>query len=220
MVSIIVDTREASKAKKICAKLKKFGASVLYNTLEFGDYYIPSERKNILVERKTVTDFVQTVKGGRLWEQLAGLKSANAEPRLLLEGNLLKLKKHTAWRLESVVALLNSVKIDWGIPVDWSPNTSITALMLLDFAKRVQEKELKKIYPLRFKPKLETDEDRARFIVESLPMVSVSRAVALLNRFGTVQAIVNASLKELAEVEGIGRKIAGEIFRIVRHRWR
>lgn len=53
------------------------------------------------------------------------------------------------------------------------------------------------------------------FIVESLPNIGPVNAKNLLEHFGTVGRIINASEKELQEVEGIGNKTAENIRKVV-----
>ena len=53
------------------------------------------------------------------------------------------------------------------------------------------------------------------FIVESLPNIGPVNAKKLLEHFGTVSKIINASENELMEVEGIGKKTAKNIRKVV-----
>jgi Fanconi anemia group M protein len=53
------------------------------------------------------------------------------------------------------------------------------------------------------------------FIVESLPNIGPVNAKNLLKHFGTVSKVFNASENELQEVEGIGKKTAKEIRKVM-----
>ena len=53
------------------------------------------------------------------------------------------------------------------------------------------------------------------FIVESLPNIGPVNAKNLLLHFGTVSNILNASESDLQEVEGIGKKTAKEIRKVL-----
>jgi Fanconi anemia group M protein len=57
--------------------------------------------------------------------------------------------------------------------------------------------------------------EKQQFIVEGLPNVSAVLAKRLLDRFGSIKDIVNASEEELREVAGIGKGIASEIIEIL-----
>ena len=53
------------------------------------------------------------------------------------------------------------------------------------------------------------------FIVESLPNIGPVNAKNLLLHFGTVNNILNACESDLQEVEGIGKKTAKEIRKVL-----
>jgi len=61
--------------------------------------------------------------------------------------------------------------------------------------------------------------ERQIYIIESLPNVSAVLARRLLERFGTVQNVMNTSRKELMEVSGIGENKADEIINTIRSRF-
>ena len=52
---------------------------------------------------------------------------------------------------------------------------------------------------------------RQLFLLQGLPGVGPERAARLLERFGSVQAVVTASLDDLATVDGIGEKTAAKM---------
>lgn len=53
------------------------------------------------------------------------------------------------------------------------------------------------------------------FIVESLPNIGPVNAKNLLQHFGSVEKVLNASENELMEVDGIGKKTANNIRKVV-----
>jgi len=67
---------------------------------------------------------------------------------------------------------------------------------------------------LRHKPKAMTVEQRQRFLVEGLPNVGETLARNLLERFGSVRAVFDASEDELRHVSKIGEIKAAEIVRL------
>ncbi len=52
---------------------------------------------------------------------------------------------------------------------------------------------------------------RQLFLLQGLPGVGPERAARLLERFGSVQAIMTASADDLATVDGIGEKTAAKM---------
>jgi len=60
-----------------------------------------------------------------------------------------------------------------------------------------------------------TTREQQQFLMEGFPLVGPGLAKALLKKFGTVRAIVNATLGELQEVEKMGPKKAKKIHEVL-----
>lgn len=63
-------------------------------------------------------------------------------------------------------------------------------------------------------------ERKSEVILQGLPGVGSERAARLLDEFGSVEAVVTATSKELQSVEGIGKNIANRIKWAVREQMR
>ena len=216
---IVVDSRESVAAPKIVSGLRDMGVKVRVELLEAGDYYILGE-KPVLVERKHVTDLVGSVRTRRLWSELDAVKRAEAEPLLLVEGSLALIEKFTGWNPKSIAGIINSIILEWDLPVVMVPSQRWTVIYLASLAEDLSKEKETKVYPLRVKEKVTRPEDYARMVIEGLPNISGQRAINLLKHFGTVRNIANASVEELAEVEGIGRKIAEKIYETFNLEWK
>jgi len=216
---IVVDSRESVAVPKIVSGLKDMGVKVRVELLEAGDYYILGENP-VLVERKHVTDLVGSVRTRRLWSELDAIKRAEAEPLLLVEGSLALIEKFTSWNPKSIVGVINSIILEWNVPVVTVPSQRWTVIYLTSLAEDLSREKKAKVYPLRVKEKATRPEDYTRMVVEGLPNISGQRAINLLKHFGTVRNIANASVEELTEVEGIGRKIAEKIYETFNLKWK
>jgi len=216
---IVVDSRESVAAPRVVSGLRDLGVNVRVELLEAGDYYIPGE-KPVLVERKHVTDLVGSVRTRRLWNELDGIKRAEAEPVLLVEGSLALIEKFTNWNPKSIVGIINSVILEWNVPVVTVPSQRWTVIYLAGLAEDLSKDKKAKVFPLRVKEKATRPEDYVRMVIEGLPNISGQRAINLLKHFGTVRNIANASVEELAEVEGIGGKIARRIYETFNLKWK
>ena len=209
---IVIDSREVKQAKGILEGLKKLGIEVEVSFLEAGDYLVG----DILIERKTPTGFVSDVKSMRLWSELDKLKRCiDVKPILVIEGSLSLIEKITKWSPSQVLGVLNSVILDWGISAIVLPSRRWFTIYLQQLNKRAEKIGKERLHPLRMKEKVERISDRIRFVVEGLPNVSGVRAINLLKRFKTIKALANASLQELQSVEGIGEKIARDIYKVL-----
>ena len=61
--------------------------------------------------------------------------------------------------------------------------------------------------------------EQQQFIIESLPNIGPVTAKKLLEKFGTVKAVLNASSDELQEVEGIGLKTAKNLVKVIESKY-
>ena len=67
----------------------------------------------------------------------------------------------------------------------------------------------------RFRPRLKTSRSRKLYILQGLPGVGPARAKALLEHFGSVLRVFNASADELSEVNGFGKVLSDRIVSVL-----
>jgi len=206
-VKIYVDIREKNSE---ILRILRDKARIEIKRLEVGDFIL-SDR--IVVERKTISDFLQSIIDKRLLLQAEELARNFEIPIMIIEGDR-DLYSLRDIHPNAIRGALISLAIDFGISIIPTINEEDTANLLLIIAKREQFPEEKEI-ALRGERKPLTLEERQRFVLESLPSVSAVLAKRLLERFGSVKNVMNASKKELMEVEGIGEKKAEGIFNVV-----
>ena len=185
---------------------------IIPQQLEVGDYVI-SDR--IVIERKTTDDFLQSIKDGRLFEQLKNMRENYSNPVLIVEGDSLFSR---GFHKNAVYGALASIIGDFSIPIIFTKDGNETASIISALAKR-EFSEGREI-ALRKGKKIMGKDERIRYIVESLPNISATLAKRLLEHFGSVKEIVNADVGELMQVKGIGRKTAEEIHEIVNEKYK
>ena len=78
-ITVIADNRETMNIDKL---LESYGARVITRKLEVGDYILSDQ---VAVERKTMDDFLNSIKDGRLFGQLTELNRNFESPILILE---------------------------------------------------------------------------------------------------------------------------------------
>ncbi len=222
-VDIVVDTREASRNRDIVDGLRRRGIRVAIAELGAGDYYLLATEpgKAILVERKTVTDLANSIRDNRLWDQLKRLREAaregDARPLILLEGWLGLLEKRTQWNITAILRILDEIVLDWGIPIVPVHRKEATIAWLAAKARSLGSTEKKRVFRLRVEKKPMSLQERILYVAESIAGPTIARR--LLEHFGTLRAIANASVAELMKVEGIGEKRAREIYAIFNTKW-
>jgi len=207
-VEVTIDTRERVGVS-VADYLKRRGWMVRFGKLDAGDYLV-SGSECFLVERKTLGDLANSVKTLRLWRELEAVKSVEgAKPILLVEltGSL------GGFRPESLYGVLASVQLDFNIPILYSFRRGETPLVIERLCVRASGVGGSR--RLAFKPKARSLREEQLRIVSMLPGVSTARAEKLLERFGSVRRVFEASIEELASVEGIGEKTARRIYELV-----
>lgn len=156
-------------------------------------------------DSETVLDLHAAVLKGRLWPQLGKLRAACAFPYLLVEGTDIDRGPlhHNAIRGVCLAV------IDQGIALLRSGYQRDSALWIHRLAVRCQQIEPaaeRPAYAQRPRPK--PGEVTAEALLSAVPGISTSCARALLERFGSVAAVVTADPAEWLEVPGIGTERA------------
>jgi len=203
-VEIIADDREPEKDVVGC--LRNINrVSVRVERLRTGDYLAD---QRLLFERKTLHDFARSIVDGRLFKQMMRLANSRYTAVLILEGTV-RSADPIRVRREALQGALITVSIILGIPVLRSMTPDETARLIAYAARQVQSLG-KAGYPRPgYRPK--TRKSRRLYILQGLPGVGHERATRLLEKFGSVEAVMCASREELLTVEGIGQKTAERI---------
>jgi len=204
---IIADHRE--EASGVIDELRELGVDLEICQLGVGDFIL-SDR--VGVERKSVSDFLQSIVDKRLMPQAKLLCETFERPVLIIEGKGLYTRR--AIHPNAIRGTLAALATDIGIPMIPTVDEKETALILVAIARREQMVESREV-AVRGEPKKFSLPECQRFIVEGLPGVSAVLAKRLLAHFGTVEKIMSASEQELQQVDGIGREKAREIRKVL-----
>ena len=201
----------------IILELSKKEIDVRSKSLISADFIINSKTKNgkevlVGIERKTLTDFLNSIIDKRIITQLISLKENFDIPLLVIEGeqNIYKIRN---FHPNSIRGMLSAIAIDLQIPTLYTKNEKDTASYIETIAKRIESKR-KDISLLKKRKPLELTELQ-EYIIESFPGIGPTIAKNLLKKFKTVKKIVNAEEKELLEVEKLGKKKVKEIKRVL-----
>jgi Fanconi anemia group M protein len=213
-IIIFVDSREqASAVNKELFAYKD--VKIIMKPLDTGDYILS---KDVCVERKTVEDFLVSMLDGRLFPQLINLRQKYAKPLIILEGNKEELFTLRNIHRNSLIGALTSIALDYQVPIINAKDSKETAEYLHNIAKREQIAREKAV-SIRIGRKGLTLSEQQRFIVEGLPLVGPLLAKSLLEKFGSIKAIVEADEKQLQEIENLGKKKARTIQKVLREKY-
>lgn len=203
---VFADTREGNS--KVIRHLSEMEIDVKVQAMAVGDYQVSDE---VVIERKTAKDFVDSIVDKRLFKQARSLMEEFKRPLIILEGDDLYNGMINPNAIRGSIA---SIALDFGISIIPTRNAQDTAAMIKRIAIREQNGEKTPIQ-IRTDKKPVNLWEQQLFIIESLPNIGPVNAKNLLEHFGTVANIINASESQLQEVEGIGKKTAANIRKVV-----
>ncbi len=208
--TIICDNRETASA--VVRALSLMGVSLELKQLPVADYIL-SERVGI--ERKSAPDFNDSVKDGRLFNELFELKNNFVRPILILEGDPFL---NSNINQNALYGAITSIILNLGITIYKTNNPSDSAMFIYQLAKKEQS-DTKKEFKLRFDKKPIEITSLLEYIVAGIPGINALRAKNLLRELKSLQKIFNADIGDLMSVENIGKKIAQEIYKLSRFKY-
>ncbi|MHA2430912.1 MAG: ERCC4 domain-containing protein, partial [Promethearchaeota archaeon] len=210
-VYIICDNRETSSA--VVRNLSLMETNLKLKQLPVADYII-SER--VGVERKSAQDFNDSIKDGRLFNELFELRNNFERPILILEGDPFL---DSAINENALYGAITSIILNLGILVYKTKDPMDSAKFLYQLAKK-EYSESKGEPKLRFDKKPIEISRLLEYIIAGIPGVNALRAKNLLKELKTLQDIFDADIGDLTKVENIGKKIAQEIYKISRYKYK
>lgn len=201
-MNITVDYRE--KASGLIDLLKTENVSIEVKKVLYGDYII---NNSITIERKTAKDFLISIIDARLFRQLSNLKKYCTNPVLVIEGN--PYKTDLNFENAAIKGALISTQAIWNMPVIFSRSKEDTKDIFVMIGR--QDETCLDVVPLRggYRPK--RLKSKQLYLLQGLPQIGPMLARRLLEHFKSVSKIMNASIDELTEVDGIGTVSATKI---------
>ncbi len=205
-LTIIADNRE--KSSGIPTMLTDEGVDVKMEQLSVGDYMIDDD---IVIERKTNVDFVQSIITGHLFNQCSRLRKTGKIPLIIVEGNPYKTAHNI--KPEAIKGTLLSINLRWQIPIIRSSSKDDTVRLII-MASQQQTAPPTFIRRIGKKPK--TIQKQQNYFIQSMPSVGPELAQRLLAHFKTIEMIILADIDSLKMVEGIGKTKASMLYHFFR----
>ncbi|MFB6354415.1 MAG: DEAD/DEAH box helicase [Halobacteriales archaeon] len=206
-VEVVVDQREldAAVARDLSTR---DGLEVRLETLAVGDY-VCSDR--VVVERKSVADFVATLLGEErsLFEQARDMARHYARPVVLIEGEG-DLYAERNVHPNAIRGALASLAVDFGASVLRTRDVDDTADLLAVIARREQEDGSREASVHGGKG-ARTLAEQQEYVVSAVAEVGPVTARALLEALGSVEAVMTADEEALMAVSGVGEVTAERI---------
>jgi Fanconi anemia group M protein len=205
-VEVVADQRELDS--HIARDLStREGVETRLETLAVGDYVL-SDR--VVVERKTVEDFLDTLLGEdrSLFQQVGDAARFYARPVVVIEGERLYEARNV--HPNAVRGALASLAVDFGASVLRTDDPDDTADLLAVIARREQEADDRSV-SVHGEKGGKTLAERQEYVVGAIAEVGPVTARSLLEHFGSVEAVMTADQDALCEVDGVGEVTAERI---------
>jgi Fanconi anemia group M protein len=210
VVEIVVDQRELDST--IARELStREGVRTRLETLAVGDYVL-SDR--VVVERKTVSDFLDTLLGSdrSLFAQARDASRHYARPVVVIEGDGLYEERNV--HPGAIRGAIASLAVDFGVSVLHTRDEADTTELLSTIATREQT-ERDRAVSVHGEKAAKTLDEQQEYVVGAIADVGPVTAQSLLSHLGSVEAVMTASEEELQEVRGVGAKTAARIREVV-----
>ena len=200
-IEITVDDRES--ASGLPEAVAALWTPTRVGRLAVGDVEVGPR---VIVERKTVHDLVVSLRDGRLFRQAYALGSAAPRPLLIVEGE----DGFAAAGVppDSLRGLLLTLTIGYRIPLLRTGSTVETAVTIARIAEQEARRAARRGRPHPDRP---SPERAALAILGTIPGIGDEKARRLVETFGSVRSVAQASEEELTAAAGIGRRSAGRI---------
>ncbi len=225
-MELLVDHRERALAEL----LADVCGEVSFAQLPVGDYLLVSDSGAVVVERKTVSDFLVSVRSNRLWDQLLRMMKAEKVLGYRVKRRILLIHGNFEDYFEAIrYGSRRSLLVHWSqlmgayLEVVYVYNTPIihaeddTALkaFMRILVKRESSGMNDKLPDAKWYRKPARADlpvrDRKKYILAALPYIGEVLAENLLDHFPTISDVACASTEELQKVPKIGKKKAAII---------
>ncbi len=205
-VRVYYDVRE--EASGVPGLLKRLGVLAIGKQLPNGDYIIPEDH---VIERKSARDFVASLFDGRLFDQARRLSNSYSYVYYLIEGDFQNELRYWFTRRKQLVGALVSLVVDFDVRLLWSSDAEESAIIIERLASRLLEGRHSGSVVIMKKKSLNSIRDWQLYVLQSFPGIGAKTAERLLERFGSIEGFIRASVTELASVEGVGEVKAHRI---------
>ena len=226
-LNVIADYRE----KHLARLLRDVFDEVTFTQLPVGDYILSIDSEAVVIERKTVRDFVASVRSNRLWDQLLRMLKVDTiggyhvKRRLLLIHGTFKDDFATFinkpnWMVfwSQLMGAYLEILYTYNTPIIYAESDKAFKAFMKIVAKREERGMNDKLPEAKWYAKPVSGnlpiKNRKRYVLSALPYIGDRLAENLLNHFITIAKVASASTEELQQVPKIGKKKAHVIYEL------
>jgi len=204
---IIVDYRD----KLLARKIQEYGIKVKIDTLKIGDVMF----NNFLIERKSMSDFYNSITTRRLFEQLYGLGELSKDyfTMLIIEEHPVIIDRYFYKVLATlIVSYCKKMNVGGVVTV---PDIDTTAYLIAQLY--VKSGKSKSIRPVPYTPKRYNYDEVKEDILAMIPKIGRKKGILLLREYKTIENLI-ANLDNI-KVRGIGKKIKESLHRVFKEKY-
>ncbi len=202
--TIYIDSRE--RPSGLIEGLRRIASiNVVDRWLPYGDILIA----DILIERKTTADFLQSLRDGRLFRQVSALHAFSTRRLLIVEG--LGFPSSQGYSESSIYGALTKIEVGMQTPIVWTNSITETAELVSRIVAQ-ESKVVSRAAAARRDPSRRKEICPQVRAMRAIPELSTSTGRDLLHHFGSIRGVLNASMVELESVAGISPECAQTVF--------
>lgn len=205
---ILIDIHEEDS--EIREMLTAVELPVVLKTLKYGDIIIIGKR-TYMIERKTVEDFLNSLRDKRIFRQLFNVSCRSSRAYLIIEGNLWETVLESEFTFEyvySFIAYISASTSNFGmnapINVIETKNPIITSIII----RKLYKMAINDSQPI-MKPQIEGKDSRIPANVRMLaqiPGIGQLESENLLKYHGTLRTVLNSTEASFIALHGFGKK--------------
>ncbi|MEM0161183.1 MAG: helix-hairpin-helix domain-containing protein [Thermoplasmata archaeon] len=213
-----IDYRES----EFSLKLGKIFENISLENLDISDICMEFDEYCIIIERKEYTDYINSVKNGHLWDQLARMYAFNTIFKKPIKRKVLIINNYNSeaegLQSASIAGSFLEVRYVYNIDlfVTLSDNAFIELIRIFKDREESGKNDKAPVQKWEHSLKKSMDErDWKIYVLSSLPYVGTETATKLLDHFKSIENISKASVIDLKKVKGIGTNKARKIYEIL-----
>ena len=185
---------------------------IIRTHLEMADFVARFGKETLAIERKTSEDLSASLDDNRLVEQVHRMSDSGIPCCFVIEGGITGTRTQPLPRLVSMQTRLNfGVNMRVLETLDLAHTAYVIVTTIRDhFFGTGTAFDLKPIKLPGLGPV-----ERSQFMLQAIPGISPTRSAALIDKFGSIAGIAQASIKDIQTIEGIGKKTATTLYEVL-----
>ncbi len=231
---ILVDIREKSKIPELLAKYVPTKTVVL----DVGDYAIIGPKTSVCISSKEASDYIGSISSGHLNDELIQISANYDKSVLMVHGNIDMALKFRGMRRQIIFNYMAGVisrQSPFGLKTvpsfvnfptpnkdGWKKdpyNKSVfDAVQFLKSLHDIVSTDDIERTPTTIKYKIPEGKSQLyaiQYLFKPTKVIGEKRAIEIQKKFGSIKRITNSTPEDFMEIDGIGKKIAEHMYRLI-----